>query len=248
MRYFVRLSYKGTAYFGWQRQPNQISVQEILEDCFSLVLRTNIEVVGCGRTDTGVHAKDYVLHFDSIYPVKEDFVYKCNKILPKDIVIHHIEKVAPESHARFDAISRSYVYYLTTVKDPFLIDTSWYYPYDDVTDWSLVQSAAKILLDYKEFFPFCKSNTDVHTMRCEVRVSHWEQDQSNPAIWCYHIEADRFLRGMIRLIVGMCLSVGRGQMDIDQVHYALQHQQRLSKSLSVPANGLFLRDIRYPYF
>ena len=248
MRYFVRLSYKGTAYFGWQRQPNQISVQQILEECFSLLLRIPVELVGCGRTDTGVHAKHYVAHFDTVQELSNDFVYKCNKLLPNDIVIHHVAVVAPNAHARFDAISRSYVYCLTTVKDPFHIDTSWFYPYADKTDWSLVQAAAALLPTYKEFFPFCKSNTDVHTMRCDIRVSEWKQDLDNPNIWKYHVEADRFLRGMIRLIVGMCLSVGRGQMSLDQVNHALIHQERLPKALSVPASGLFLKDIQYVYF
>lgn len=245
MRYMARLAYNGTHYFGWQRQPNQISVQQVIEEKLSLILRDSIEVVGCGRTDTGVHALDYVLHFDYLQPLDQDILYRLNKLLPSDIVFYRIVQVADEAHARFDAISRSYEYHISRVKDPFNNDTTWYYPYFAQTDWDLVKEASSLLLHYKSFFPFCKSNTDTKTVICDLRRSEWVENEGG---YTYHIESDRFLRGMIRLIVGMCLGVGRHKISIDEVRYAMEQQERLAMAHSVPACGLFLKDIHYPYF
>jgi len=245
MRYMARLAYNGTHYFGWQRQPHQISVQQVIEEKLSMLLRAPIEVVGCGRTDTGVHALDYVLHFDCPEAPGEDLLYRLNKILPADIVFYRIALVGDEAHARFDATSRSYEYQISRVKNPFNMDTIWHYPYFAQTDWDLVKEAAALLLDYKSFLPFCKSNTDTRTMICDLRRSEWRENEQG---YTYHIESDRFLRGMIRLIVGMCLSVGRGKMTINEVRTAMDQQERLAMAHSVPACGLFLKDIHYPYF
>lgn len=245
MRYMARLAYNGAHYFGWQRQPNQISVQQVVEEKLSLLLRDSIEVVGCGRTDTGVHALDYVLHFDCAHPLEPDFLYRLNKILPIDIVFYRVEAVADDAHARFDATSRSYEYHISRLKNPFSIDTIWHYPYFSQTDWSLVKEASSLLLNYKSFLPFCKSNTDTRTMVCDLRKSEWIENETG---YIYYVESDRFLRGMIRLIVGMCLGVGRQKISMDEVRHAMDRQERLAMAHSVPACGLFLKDIHYPYF
>lgn len=247
MRYFVRLAYKGSNYFGWQRQPRQISVQQVIEETLSKMLSRPIEVTGCGRTDTGVHASDYVLHFDSQSDLPNNFLYRVNKMLPDDIAFYVVKAVHDDAHARYDAISRSYEYRIGLFKDPFLKDFRWNYPYDYQTDWSLVQEAAQLITPYKAFFPFCKSNTDVKTMNCDIRSSHWQYN-SDRKEWVYAIEADRFLRGMIRLIVGMCVTVGRNKLSLSDVKTALENQTRLPIPLSAPPEGLYLKAINYSYF
>lgn len=246
MRYFAELAYKGTAYFGWQRQPDQISVQQELEDSFSTILGQTIAVVGCGRTDTGVHAMQYYMHFDfdGIFP--KEFVRRINKFLPKDIAIYRIFPVAPEAHARFDANSRSYAYHLSFQKNPFETDTAYYYPYPAELNFERMQEAAKLLLQYHEFFPFCKTHTDAKTMKCDLSSAAWEIFPTEQRA-VFHITANRFLRGMVRLIVGMCINVGNGKLELSTVKTAMDQQSRLAKSLSVPPQGLYLRDILYPF-
>ena len=200
MRYFVELSYNGTNYCGWQRQPDAPSVQQTIEEEFSKILRQTIAVVGCGRTDTGVHAKQYYLHFDYEDALPENLLFRLNKMLPKDIAIHKIQDVAADLHARFHATHRAYEYHLVFDKSPFEQETAYYHGPAARLDITKLQEAAQLLLDYKEFFPFCKSNTDVKTMLCDIRRADWEiQDKR----LIFHIAADRFLRGMVRLIVGM---------------------------------------------
>jgi len=245
MRYFARLAYNGAKYHGWQKQFGQISVQQVIEEAISLLLRESVEVVGCGRTDTGVHALDYVLHFDTQVPISPDLVFRLNRVLPNDIAFYQISEVTPDAHARFDARSRSYEYKLCKDKNPFELETVWHYPYFAQTNWKAVQEAADLLLKFDHFFTFCKSNTDTATMRCDIRKSKWLVDHKNAI---YQIEADRFLRGMIRLIVGMCLKVGRGKISLHQVRLALEKQERLTLAESVPPQGLFLKDIKYDYF
>jgi len=245
MRYFARLAYNGARYHGWQKQFGQISVQQIIEEKISLLLRNPTEVLGCGRTDTGVHAMDYVLHFDTNDQVNPDFLFRLNKILPEDIVFYKLEIVSDQAHARFDAISRSYEYRITQHKSPFQLETVWHYPYFAQTNWDLVQKAASLIKEYDHFYTFCKSNTDVATMRCDIRRSEWMVEGETAS---YHIESDRFLRGMIRLIVGMCLKVGRGKLTLDTVKLALDNQDRLLLAESAPPKGLFLKNIQYEYF
>lgn len=247
MRYFARLAYRGTRYFGWQRQPNQISIQEKIEETLQILLRQQVEVTGCGRTDTGVHAADYVLHFDLEDELPDQFLRRLNSLLPPDIVFYTVNPVHPEAHARFDAVSRSYEYHMSGIKDPFREDTVWIYRFFDKLDPLKLQQSASILLDYEEFFPFCKSNTDVQTMKCKLSKSEWIlSDDKKSAV--YHVTSDRFLRGMIRLIVGMSISVASGKLSIEQVKNALETQSRLIDAVSVPSQGLFLKDIQYPFF
>jgi len=254
MRYFIRLSYRGTKYKGWQIQPNDRTVQETIEQGLSKILKTPIEITGCGRTDAGVHAKDYVAHFDVadefIEPFKSDFpidlLKRVNFCIPEDIAISSISKMPAEAHTRFDANHRAYEYHIVFSKTPFETDTAFLFPFVKDLDFEKLQAAAALLLEYDHFFPFCKTNTEVKTMHCKMYRSEWVIDQ-NAGRMVFHIAANRFLRGMVRLIVGMCLNVGTGKITLDTVRDALEKQIRLPKSLSVPPDGLYLVDIRYPY-
>jgi len=244
MRYFAELAYNGSQYFGWQKQPDQVSVQSTLEQAFSTILSQPVEVVGCGRTDTGVHARQYFLHVDYGGTFPPEFERRMNKFLPPDIAVYRIFAVEAEAHARFDASSRGYSYYLHLRKDPFQQQTSYFYPFADRTSQERMAKAAELLLGYEAFYPFCKSNTDAKTMHCQLEQSTWEFSEHE---WVFHITANRFLRGMVRLIVGMCLNVGLGKVQLEEVEMALQKQIRLKKSWSAPPEGLYLRDIRYPF-
>lgn len=244
MRYFVELAYNGTNYFGWQKQPQQISVQETIEKAFSTILRVPIAVTGCGRTDTGVHAKQYFLHFEFEAAFPKAFLSRINKVLPKDISIFRIFPVAADAHARFDAYHRAYEYHLSFVKNPFQQDTCYLYPYPQRPDMEKMQAAAQLLLEYQDFFPFCKSNTDVKTMVCDLKRAEWVMNADGKGM-VFHIAANRFLRGMVRLIVGMTINVGLGKVNLEAVQEAMQQQTRLKKSWSVPPQGLFLKDILY---
>ncbi len=244
MRFFLDLSYRGTAYNGWQIQPDALTIQETLEGALSTILHVPIEIVGCGRTDSGVHAKGYVAHFDYTGIFPEDFLKRINKCLPEDIVIHRIYEVDSELHARFNASHRAYEYHIVFAKTPFEIDTAFHFPFIKEVDFEKLQAAAKLLLNYEAFFPFCKTNTQVKTMRCELFRSEWEIDQANGKM-VFHIAANRFLRGMVRLIVGMCLNVAIGKLSLEEVKEAMDEQKRLPRSLSVPPQGLYLVDIRY---
>jgi tRNA pseudouridine38-40 synthase len=243
MKYFAELSYKGTNYCGWQKQPNDSSVQETLEDGLTTILGTTIDLMGCGRTDTGVHAKQYFAHFIYQNDLPEGFLRRLNKYLPKDISIHRIFEASPDAHARFDAYHRAYEYHIELKKNPFTQETAFYYTYAQPLDLGAMQKAAALLMDYELFFPFCKTNTDVKTMRCELRRAEWIKEGDKLV---FHIASNRFLRGMVRLIVGMCLNVGLGKTSIEEVREAMDKQERLKKSYSVPPQGLFLTDIRYP--
>lgn len=244
MRYFAELAYCGTRYAGWQKQPGQLTVQSELEQWFSTLLRSPIEVTGCGRTDTGVHARWYVLHFDAPQALPSDFLFRINQVLSNNIVVFNIFEVATTAHARFDARHRAYEYHLGGVKDPFSQNTRLFYPRARNVDWELAQAAASLLLSYQEFYPFCKSDHDANTLRCDLRRSEWIWDPDTQKA-VYHIAADRFLRGMVRLIVGMCLQVGLGKISIQQVQHALDTQSLLPKSWSVPPEGLFLTAVKY---
>ncbi len=246
MRFFIKLSYRGTHYNGWQIQPNAPSVQETIQKGLSTILKSRIEITGCGRTDTGVHAKDYVAHFDYTGSIPEDFLKRINKYLPEDIAINSIAEVAEGRHARFDAKHRAYEYHIVFNKSPFDRDTAFQFPFIKDIELAKLQEAAKLLLAYDDFFPFCKTNTQVKTMRCELFRSEWEIDTKNGKM-VFHIAANRFLRGMVRLIVGMCLNVASGKVSLEAVKNAMDKQIRLAKSLSVPPHGLYLVDIRYPY-
>ncbi len=245
MRYFVELAYNGRNYSGWQRQPHNMTVQQMIEESMSTILNTEIAVTGCGRTDTGVHASQYFFHFDFDGTFPKAFINRLNKFLPKDIVFYDIIEVETEAHARFNAYSRSYEYVIDLRKNPFSPHTSYHYPYPDLPDFDLMQEAARLLLEYREFATFCKTNHDAKTMICELSRSEWVKVGEYQ--WIYHVTSNRFLRGMIRLIVGMCLNVGRKKIQLETVRKALDEQVQLDKSWSAPADGLYLKDIRYPF-
>lgn len=245
MRYFAELSYRGTAYGGWQRQPNSLAVQQVVEEALFLLLREQVEVVGCGRTDAGVHASYFVMHLDVHAPLPTWLPYRLNKVLPADIAVRRFTQVAPETHARFDATRRAYAYYLSWEKNPFRTETSWTFP--PAVDFShqVLNEAAGLLLHYKAFFPFCKSGSDAHTMNCQLYRSEWKHFPEQ-GLWVFHIAANRFLRGMVRLVVGMCVNVARNKLTLEQVKLALDRQERLAGSESAPPEGLFLTEVCYP--
>lgn len=244
MRYFIELAYNGTNYHGWQNQPNAISVQETVEKAISTILNQKTAITGCGRTDTGVHASQYFAHFDFKSELPKAFFFRLNNFLPQDIVIYRIFDVADGKHTRFDAHYRAYAYHLSWKRDPFRQKTLLYYPLAQKIDKKKMQEAAKLLLNYKEFGPFCKANSDAKTMFCDLYKSEWEFGKTE---WVYHIAANRFLRGMVRLIVGMCLSVGLGKINIEEVKEVLDSQSKLEKSLSAQPEGLFLVEVKYEF-
>jgi len=244
MKFFAELSYKGTHYCGWQKQPNQPSIQETLEDGLTTILGKLIDITGCGRTDAGVHARQYFAHFVYNGDFPKGFLRRLNKYLPPDLAVHRIFEVAPDAHARYDAYHRAYEYHIELAKNPFSQETALYYSYPKPLDLEAMQQAAALLLEYEEFFPFCKTKTDVKTMKCELRRAEWVVGDQKLV---FHIASNRFLRGMVRLIVGMCLNVGLGKVSLDEVREALDKQERLKRSYSVPPEGLFLTEIKYPF-
>ncbi|HET6559150.1 MAG TPA: tRNA pseudouridine(38-40) synthase TruA [Prolixibacteraceae bacterium] len=242
-RYFIELAYKGTRFHGWQVQPNGVSVQESLEKALSTITRESIAVTGAGRTDTGVHASYFVAHFESTndHLAHPDFAHKLNRFLKEDIAIFSIQKVSATSHARFDAISRTYQYNINLHKDPFSTDTSWYfYRQPDV---EAMNKAAQILFDYTDFTSFSKLHTDVKTNNCKIMQAEWAQ-QDHKLV--FTVKADRFLRNMVRAIVGTLLEVGIGKMDLNDFRQVIEQKDRGAAGLSVPAHGLFLTGIEYP--
>lgn len=246
MRFFLELSYAGTRYAGWQAQPGASTVQETLEESLFTLLRHRPPVTGCGRTDAGVHARGYFAHFDMAEEPPSDFIYRLNRLLPPDIAVHRLIPVHPEAHARFDAIRRRYCYRITLDKDPFLIHRAWEYPFPGEPDIDLLNEAASLLLHYREFAPFCKTNTDAQTRVCHLKESFWITSADGRQL-TYWITSDRFLRGMIRLIVGMCLRVAAGKTRLEEVREALDQQTLLHGSWLIPPDGLTLTGVRYPY-
>ncbi|MBW8325155.1 MAG: tRNA pseudouridine(38-40) synthase TruA [Prolixibacteraceae bacterium] len=242
-RYFIELAYKGTHFHGWQVQPNAVSVQECLEKALSTITREPISVTGAGRTDTGVHASYFVVHFDSgkLTLDHPDFTHKLNSFLNKDMVVFNISKVTPEAHARFDAISRTYQYHLNLRKDPFSLETSWYF--FNQPNLEIMNEASWVLFDYIDFTSFSKLHTDVKTNNCKMYRAEWTQTGS--AI-VFTVKADRFLRNMVRALVGTILEVGIGKIDLNQFRKIIEQKDRSAAGLSVPAHGLFLTDVEYP--
>lgn len=242
MRYFITFSYDGAAYHGWQIQPHSISVQEELQKALSTLLRQSIEVVGAGRTDTGVHARKMIAHFDFESEVDcPQLVYKLNKILPKDIAVQKVEQVADDMHARFSATSRTYHYFVHLAKDPFLRAYSWQV-YGE-PDFDLMNEAAKVLMEYRDFTSFSKVNTDTKTNDCTITEAHW--DRVGDSQWRFTITANRFLRNMVRAIVGTLVEVGRGRMTIGQLRQVIEAKDRCRAGDSVPGNALFLVEVEY---
>ena len=213
MRYFITLGYDGTDFHGWQIQPNGNSVQEELQKALSTLMRQPMEVVGAGRTDAGVHARQMVAHFDSDSAVDcQQLTYRLNRIVPRSMAVYKVEKVADDMHARFSAKRRTYRYFVHTRKDPFLRHYSYQLPYS--LDFNQMNKAACILLDYSDFGAFCKSHSDVKTTICKVTAAKWHQ--TAPDEWYFEISADRFLRNMVRAVVGTLMDVGRGRLSLEE--------------------------------
>lgn len=258
MRYFIFFGYDGTNYHGWQIQPNANSVQQELQHALSTILRKNIEVVGAGRTDTGVHARQMAAHFDwTVDEVDADgkatatsdklpmaldqLTYRLNRILPRDIAVHEVREVSPEMHARFSATSRTYHYYIHTQKDPFERHYSlqMHYP----LDFDKMNEAAEHFLHHDDYAAFCKAGGDNKTTICHVTAARWVQ--TSPTTWYFEITANRFLRNMVRAVVGTLIDVGRGKITMEQFLDILHNGTRSDAGESMPGNALFLEKVEY---
>lgn len=243
MRYFLYFAYNGAGFHGWQRQPNALSVQEVMEDALSVVLRSETSLTAAGRTDAGVHAALMVAHFDTIAPIadKARFCLRLNSLLPATIAVSCLRRVQPSAHARFDAVSRKYEYRTTMQKDPFRYGLTT--PLPKNLDFSLMNIAAERLLMQTDFASFCKVHTDVKTTVCHLTEARWLQTDGQ---WVFHIRADRFLRNMVRAIVGTLFDVGSGRTSLADLENILSAAHRTAAGMSVPAQGLFLVDVAYP--
>ena len=242
MRYFVEFAYEGTPYHGWQRQPNAISVQEVMEDAFSLLFGKPVALIAAGRTDTGVHARHIVAHFDLNEALNtQEFCYRLNSYLPNDISIKRIFRVTDKAHARFDALERTYEYVLVQQKDPFHQHSAHYVR--QALDVDMMNLAAEELLGKADFKCFSKSNTDVKTYICDIKLARWVWEGDRLV---FRITADRFLRNMVRAIVGTLLQVGIGKWTAEDVKTIINSRKRSEAGPSVPAKGLYLVDISYP--
>jgi tRNA pseudouridine38-40 synthase len=242
-RYFLEIAYDGTNYHGWQIQNNASSVQGELNKVLSLLLKEEINVSGCGRTDTGVHARQFYLHFDTVNEAGlENLIYKMNSFLPFDIAVRKLIAVQLDAHTRFDATSRTYEYHIHTQKDPFLKLKSHYL--SKSMNVEAMNAAGEVLKEYKDFEAFSKVNTDVKTFICQLKEARWEQQGSE---LCFTITADRFLRNMVRAVVGTMLEVGLGKTDLDGLRKVVEGKNRSEAGASVPACGLYLTNVVYPY-
>ena len=242
MRYLIQLSFKGTNYHGWQKQVSAKTVQQELDEKLSLLIGENIETLGCGRTDAGVHAKQFFAHFDSQKEMNtENLIQRLSKFTSKDIAIHSLKKVDENFHVRFDADYRVYEYWITQQADPFLNEFSWFV-YGDI-DIEAMNEAAKLLLVYKDFECFSKVHTDVNTFLCDITFAEWKQTNEK---LIFMIKSNRFLRNMVRAIVGTLIEVGRKRMTIDQFQKIIESKNRSEAGQSVPAHGLFLTEVHYP--
>ena len=238
-RYFIEVSYKGTAYSGFQVQENANTIQSELEKALVTLHRSPIQLTGSSRTDAGVHALQNYFHFDYDDQLHPQAVYKLNAILPGDIVIRNIHKLKPDAHSRFDATSREYIYKLHTYKNPFLSDASFYYPYK--LDKERLDEAASFVLTQQNFFAFSKTNSQVNNFQCKILKSQWVIDGE---MLIYNVEANRFLRGMVRLLTGTLLKIGRGRMSHSEFSSLFTNHFRLGHS--VPAHGLYLKGVFFP--
>jgi len=243
-RYFIFISYKGTSYHGWQIQPNSVTVQKILDEALSTILGETISTTGAGRTDTGVHALVFCAHFESIssdLAINRKLIFRLNRFLPKDISVTKIIQVHADAHARFSAVSRTYRYYITTVKDPFGEDSSWFMQGDP--DLSLMNKACKLLLKHSDFTSFSKLHSDVKTNICGIFSAGWNKRKGRII---FTIKADRFLRNMVRAIVGTMVELGYGKMSLKGFEEIILAKDRGRAGKSAPAKGLFLEEIEYP--
>jgi len=253
LRYFIKLAYNGTNYHGWQIQPNAASVQETLNKAFSVILNSEISLMGAGRTDTGVHAKEMYAHFDFENPIEsKSLIHKLNSFLPKDIVIYNVFAVADDAHTRFDATKRTYEYHINTSKNAFLQEQSWYF--HQKLDLDLMNEATGILLKHTDFQCFSKVNTDVNTFDCTIFEAHWTRggaeqsgaNQENGKL-IFTISANRFLRNMVRSIVGTLINIGLHKITLNDFETIIKSKNRDKAGFSVPAHGLYLTKIEYDY-
>lgn len=243
LRYFIKFAYNGTNYHGWQYQPNAVSVQETLGKALSVILNAKIDIMGAGRTDTGVHAKTMFAHFDFENPFEsKTIVHKINSYLPKDIAVFDIISVPDEAHARFDAKKRTYEYHIHHFKDVFLDEMSWYYQKE--LDVNLMNEAASLLLKHHDFECFSKVNTEVFTFNCNITEVFWKRENNS---LIFTISADRFLRNMVRAIVGTLIKVGLHKISIADFNSIIESKSRSKAGFSVPAHGLYLTNIEYDY-
>ena len=244
-RYFIEIAYNGTAYHGWQVQKNAKSVQEVLNKALSTICRESVETLGCGRTDTGVHAREFFAHFDLLNEVdvlEPRFLLSLNSLLPYDISAKDIFPVKSDAHARFDASQRSYEYHIHFKKDPFKHNLSWLLR--DIPDIGLMNEAADIIKEYTDFSCFSKSNTQTFTNNCAITRAKWMVSDDGMV---FHISADRFLRNMVRAIVGTLMKVGKKEIKPEEIKFIIESRDRSNAGESVPACGLFLTNIEYPY-
>lgn len=241
MRYFIEFAYNGKAYFGWQIQPQSISIQEVMEKSFTTFLREKVVLTGAGRTDTGVHARQMFAHFDFEGELPNDFVKRLNSFLPKDIVLYALYRVQDDAHARFDAIQRSYQYCITQKKNPFSLDFAYYFQRN--LDINLMNEACQILIQNTDFQCFSKSKTDVKTHICKIEKAFFQYEND---LLVFHISADRFLRNMVRAIVGTLLEVGQKKINLVDFQNIINSKNRSNAGFSVPGNALFLTQVQYP--
>jgi len=242
-RYFIKLAYNGANYHGWQMQDNAHTVQAEISDKLSLLLNEKIAIVGCGRTDTGVHASEFFAHFEVIELKfsEKDLIYKLNNFLPADIVIFDIYKVNPDFHTRFSAVSRTYKYYISLVKNPFGEKTSYYCIGD--LDIEAMKKACLFLFDHKDFTSFSKLHTQTATNNCDIRFAQFDMVGDELV---FTIKADRFLRNMVRAIVGTLIEIGKGKIEYYEMNNIIKAKDRRRAGFSVPAHGLFLEKVEYP--
>jgi len=242
LRYFIEFSYFGKAYHGWQRQPNAISVQQVLEEVFGTLTGAKKNLVAAGRTDTGVHAKQMFAHFES-KKIEDtiDLVFRLNSFLPEDISVKRIFDVPAEAHARFDATERTYEYWMVQKKNPFYSDTAHYV--NRPLNIQMMNEAAKVMMEHTDFECFSKSQTEVKTYLCDLKKAEWQELEDRLV---FTISADRFLRNMVRAVVGTLLEVGMGKWTLDDVKNILESKDRSKAGASVPAKGLYLGEIKYP--
>jgi tRNA pseudouridine38-40 synthase len=245
-RYFIKLSYNGAAYHGWQSQDNAVSVQSEVEKSLAVLLSKKIEITGAGRTDAGVHAKEYFAHFnlDEVQSGEKlaDIVYRLNSILPDDISVQQIFPVSNDIHVRFSAVSRTYSYYISRFKNPFTRENAW--NVFGKLDVIKMNEAAKILFEYNDFTSFAKLHTDTKTNNCKIMMAEWKEEDG---LLVFTIKADRFLRNMVRAIVGTLVDVGKEKISIDDFRRIIESKNRGDAGYSVPAKGLFLEGIEYPF-
>ena len=243
MRYFLETSYKGTNYHGWQIQPDVSSIQEVITKGISTILQKNIELVGAGRTDAGVHASQMFAHFDVDLVLDKDFSNKLNSVLSDDIVIINCFEVSENLHARFDALYRSYEYRIFLGRNPFLLETTWQL-HQQTLDVDKMNLAAKLLFEYTDFECFSKVKTDVKTFNCTIIKAKWMQEDNH---LIFQITANRFLRNMVRAIVGTLIEVGLHKMSIEEFRAVIESKKRSNAGVSVPAKGLFLTEVKYNF-